>query len=79
LWKDPGPGSAAAPLPAPPPTPPAGRRRPTLQIGAHKFAASKFSAARDILANTIQGREYDDFLTTACYDSIVAIQPQARM
>ncbi len=49
------------------------------QLGPQRYAASKYDAARDILRNTIQGREYDDFLTTACYDSVLTLQPQSRM
>lgn len=43
------------------------------QLGDAKFAQSKFDLARKLLAGTIQGKEYSDFLTTLCYDSIVSI------
>ncbi|KAJ3016758.1 hypothetical protein HKX48_003889 [Thoreauomyces humboldtii] len=43
------------------------------RLGEKKFAASKFAQAKGFLAGTIQGREYSDFLTTLCYDSILTL------
>ncbi|KAI8820122.1 malate synthase [Fimicolochytrium jonesii] len=43
------------------------------RLGEQKFAASKFELAKKHLVGTIQGREYSDFLTTLCYDSILTL------
>ncbi|RKO94190.1 malate synthase [Blyttiomyces helicus] len=43
------------------------------RIGEKRFAASKFDLAKKYLASTVLGKEYADFLTTLCYDSIVSI------
>ncbi|KAJ3172754.1 hypothetical protein HDU87_007842 [Geranomyces variabilis] len=43
------------------------------RLGEKKFGASKFPQAKTFLASTIQGREYSDFLTTLCYDSILTL------
>jgi malate synthase len=40
-------------------------------LGDQKFAQSKVLLAKQLLAGTIAGREYSDFLTTLCYDHIV--------
>jgi malate synthase len=44
-------------------------------LGDAKYAQSKFDLARRLLAGTIQGKEYSDFLTTLCYDHIVTAAP----
>ncbi|GBF96400.1 malate synthase [Raphidocelis subcapitata] len=50
------------------------------ELGDEKFRASKFDLARRLLAGTIQGKEYSDFLTTLCYDHILTITaPPSRM
>lgn len=36
--------------------------------------ANQFDMAAKVLATTIQGKEYADFLTTLCYDYIVTKQ-----
>ncbi|KAJ3048599.1 hypothetical protein HK097_010390 [Rhizophlyctis rosea] len=41
------------------------------RIGAEKFGKTKFEQAKQMLAGTVQGKEYADFLTTLCYDSIL--------
>lgn len=41
------------------------------QMGDAAFRASKFDLARRLLAGTIQGQQYADFLTNLCYDHIV--------
>jgi hypothetical protein len=46
------------------------------QIGDARYSASKFEDAKRLLAGTIGGGPYSDFLTTLCYESIC--EPQAR-
>jgi malate synthase len=41
------------------------------QLGDQKYKQMKFDLAKRLLAGTIQGREYSDFLTTLCYDHIM--------
>lgn len=41
------------------------------QLGDARYSKSKYDMAARILAGTIQGRDYSDFLTTLCYDAIV--------
>ncbi len=38
-----------------------------------KYSRSKFESAKALLAGTILGREYADFLTSLCYESILSI------
>ncbi|KAJ3297072.1 hypothetical protein HK104_000881 [Borealophlyctis nickersoniae] len=45
------------------------------RLGPQKFAQTKTELAAKFLASTIQGKEYSDFLTTLCYDSIVKVSP----
>jgi len=40
-------------------------------LGDQKYKQMKFDLAKRLLAGTIQGREYSDFLTTLCYDHIL--------
>lgn len=49
------------------------------QLGEAKFGASKFELAKKLLAGTIDGRNYSDFLTTLCYDHIVTAGASPRM
>lgn len=55
----------------------------SLGLASHLFelflalCRSKFPLAASLLAGTVQGRGYDDFLTTACYAHIV--EPAARV
>jgi malate synthase len=46
------------------------------QVGDARYAASRFEDAKALLAGTIGGGPYSDFLTTLCYASIC--EPQAR-
>jgi malate synthase len=48
-------------------------------LGDQKFAASKMPLAKQLLAGTIAGREYADFLTTLCYDHIVTANAKANL
>ncbi|KAJ3035328.1 Malate synthase, glyoxysomal [Rhizophlyctis rosea] len=41
------------------------------KLGQEKFKRTKFEQAKQMLAGTVQGKEYADFLTTLCYDAIV--------
>ena len=52
---------------------------PSQTLGDKKYASSKFEEARRLLAGTVQGREYDDFLTSLCYDHILTRQGFAKM
>ena len=47
------------------------------QVGDARYATSRFEDAKVLLAGTIGGGPYSDFLTTLCYDSIC--EPQARL
>lgn len=38
-----------------------------------KYSKSQFEAAKNLLAGTILGKDYADFLTTLCYESILSI------
>jgi malate synthase len=49
------------------------------QLGEAKFASSKFELAKRLLAGTISGGDYSDFLTTLCYDHVVAAGASPRM
>jgi hypothetical protein len=49
------------------------------QLGAAKLAGSKFDLAKRLLAGTISGGDYSDFLTTLCYDHVVAAGATPRM
>lgn len=40
-------------------------------LGDAAYAQSKYDLARQLLAGTIAGRDYADFLTNLCYDHIV--------
>jgi hypothetical protein len=40
-------------------------------LGDTAYAQSKYDLARQLLAGTIAGRDYADFLTNLCYDHIV--------
>ena len=57
------------PSPSPSPLPP--------QSLGDKYATRKFDDARRLLASTVQGKEYDEFLTTLCYDNIVTHEKTA--
>jgi malate synthase len=46
------------------------------QVGDARYAASKFEDAKRLLAGTIGGGPYSEFLTTLCYESIC--EPEAR-
>jgi malate synthase len=46
------------------------------QVGDARYSQSKFEDAKALLAGTITGGPYSDFLTTLCYESIC--EPQAR-
>ncbi|EFJ40428.1 hypothetical protein VOLCADRAFT_109454 [Volvox carteri f. nagariensis] len=48
------------------------------KLGAQRFAASKYELAARLLAGTITGGPYSDFLTTLCYEHIVT-KPISRM
>lgn len=62
-------------LPTPPP--PSLCVRSTL--GANRYAASKYDLAGRLLAGTIAGREYADFLTNLCYDHVLTPVGSARL
>ena len=38
-----------------------------------KYSKSQFESAKTLLAGTILGKEYADFLTSLCYDNILSI------
>lgn len=44
-----------------------------------KFNNFKYEEAGKLLAGTIQGQDYSDFLTTLCYDKIVSYESQAKL
>jgi malate synthase len=48
-------------------------------LGPERFARSKFELAARLLGGTITGREYSDFLTTLCYDHILATTGAAKL
>mmetsp|Transcript_2846 Transcript_2846/g.4899 ORF Transcript_2846/g.4899 Transcript_2846/m.4899 type:complete len:545 (+) Transcript_2846:107-1741(+) len=43
-------------------------------LGQERFARSKYELAGKLIATTIQGKEYSDFLTSLCYDHILSIK-----
>ena len=44
-----------------------------------KYQQSKFEQAKEYLWNTVQGKEYADFLTTQMYDSLVKTNNGSRL
>ncbi|GLC37368.1 hypothetical protein PLESTB_001594800 [Pleodorina starrii] len=48
------------------------------KLGEQRFSASKYQLAAELLAGTITGGPYSDFLTTLCYDHILT-KPPSRM
>ncbi|GFH22763.1 malate synthase, partial [Haematococcus lacustris] len=48
-------------------------------LGPERYARSKYELAGKLIATTIQGREYSDFLTTLCYDHILTLTGSAKL
>ncbi len=41
-------------------------------LGEERFRRSKYELAAKLIAGTVQGKEYSDFLTTMCYEHILS-------
>ncbi|KAF5835710.1 malate synthase [Dunaliella salina] len=50
-----------------------------MAMGEQRFSRSKFDLAKRLIATTIQGTSYSDFLTLLCYEHIVSTDGAARM
>jgi hypothetical protein len=48
-------------------------------LGDAAYAQSKYDLARQLLAGTIAGRDYADFLTNLCYDHIVTATVRSNL